>query len=293
LVECTQFVDGYSWGPLSSADIQIAGESAHSVPVQVIGSPNFPTVPAACSSTGPAEDTVAQFGANGILGIGVFQQDCGSGCVTSSSYGYYYSCTSTACNPITATLASQVENPVPLFTTDNNGTIIELPSVAAGGATTVTGSLIFGIDTESNNASGTQSVLTLDGNGDFVTTFGGQTLSTSFIDSGSDGFFFNDSSIPVCSTVNTQFYCPTSTLTLSATLAGQNAVNADVSFSVINANTTLTANPNAAAVPGLSGNYASSTTAFDWGLPFFFGRRVANAIDGFTTSAGTGPYVAF
>src|ERR1019366_783476 len=122
LVECTQFVDGFSWGPVASADVQIAGESASSVPVQVIGSSNFATVPAACSSTGPAEDKVATFGANGILGIGVFAQDCGSGCATNSTSGFYYSCSQTTCSPIAASLVSQVPNPVPLFATDNNGT---------------------------------------------------------------------------------------------------------------------------------------------------------------------------
>jgi hypothetical protein len=33
--------------------------------------------------------------------------------------------------------------------------------------------------------------------------------------------------------------------------------------------------------------------SFDWGLPFFYGRRVATAIQGYSTSAGTGPYIAF
>jgi hypothetical protein len=28
-------------------------------------------------------------------------------------------------------------------------------------------------------------------------------------------------------------------------------------------------------------------------LPFFYGRRIATDIQGYTTSAGTGPYVAF
>jgi len=37
LAECTQFVDGFSWGPVATADIQIAGETAKSLPVQVIG----------------------------------------------------------------------------------------------------------------------------------------------------------------------------------------------------------------------------------------------------------------
>src|SRR6266852_733693 len=31
LVECTQFVDGYSWGPIALADIQVGGETASSV----------------------------------------------------------------------------------------------------------------------------------------------------------------------------------------------------------------------------------------------------------------------
>ena len=85
LLECTQFVDGYSWGPVALADVKIAGESAGSVPVQVIGDPGFTTVPTNCSGTGKAEDTVAAFGANGLLGVGVFAQDCGAGCVSNAA----------------------------------------------------------------------------------------------------------------------------------------------------------------------------------------------------------------
>ena len=46
------------------------------------------------------------------------------------------------------------------------------------------------------------------------------------------------------------------------------------------------------AFPGLGGTNPNADS-FDWGLPFFYGRRVATAIQGYTTSAGTGPYVAF
>jgi hypothetical protein len=35
------------------------------------------------------------------------------------------------------------------------------------------------------------------------------------------------------------------------------------------------------------------TDSFDFGLPFYYGRRVATALESQTTSVGTGPYVAY
>ncbi|HWJ35894.1 MAG TPA: DUF3443 domain-containing protein [Steroidobacteraceae bacterium] len=302
LVECTQFVDGYSWGPISSADVEISGETAASVPIQVIGASTFPSVPAACSGIGPAEDTVAAFGANGILGIGVFEQDCGSGCASSSQYGFYYSCTATACSGIAAPLSSQVLNPVPLFATDNNGSIVDLPTVAASGAASVTGSLIFGIDTQTNNVSGTETVLNVQTGstssqqlpGNITIAVNGQTLVNSFIDSGSNGIFFNDSSLTACTDTNfSGFYCPASTQNFTATLTGVNNASTTATFSVGNAQTLTTNSPIFTAFPTLAGTYSTSTDSFDWGLPFYYGRRVATAIETHTTSVGTGPYMAF
>jgi hypothetical protein len=295
LVECTAFVDGYSWGPVALADVQISDEMASSVPVQVIGDPNFTNVPANCSSVGMAEDTVAAFGANGILGVGVFAQDCGSGCVTTVDNDVYYSCTSTLCEPTTVALANQVPDPVTLFAMDNNGVIIQLPTVAAQGAATVTGSMIFGIDTQTNNKSGSQTVLTVDSAfGDFTTVFNGQTLNQSFFDTGSNGLYFNDTSIAACSQTGlTDFYCPASAQSFSATLQGQNNVSANVSFSVGDADTLGGNDASLVAFPTLAGPYTSSADTFDWGLPFYFGRTVYTAFESKTTSVGTGPYVAF
>jgi hypothetical protein len=294
LLECTQFVDGYSWGPVATADLQVSGESASSVAVQVIGDSSFSAVPDACSSTGTAENTVASFGANGIIGIGVFAQDCGAGCVSDPGNGNYYGCTAGGdCVGVEVPLTAQVQNPVTLFPVDHNGTIIVLPAVAAPGAATLTGSLIFGIDTETNNASGTQTILTLDPNsGEFTTLFNGQSLTASFFDTGTNGIFFNDSSIPECTT-DTGFYCPTATQSLSATLTGQNGVSVTETFSVANAETLTTDDPTYTVLPQLGGAYSSSTDTFDWGLPFFYGQRVATAIEGYSTSVDSGPYVAF
>jgi len=296
LAECTQFVDGYSWGPVAAADLQVGGESARSVPIQVIGDSSFAPVPAACAGTGTAEDTVATFGANGILGIGVFAQDCGTACSSSAANTFYYSCSQSACNGVAASLTSQVLNPVPLFAKDNNGTILDLPSLASPGAATLTGTLIFGIDTETNNASGTETVIGLDANGNFSTTFIGTALTQSFVDSGTNGIFFNDSSLAPCTSSNfSGFYCPASSVNLSATITSNatSTITATIDFTIDNAETVANGNPSFSAIPGLGGTFPSSSSSFDWGLPFFFGRRVANAIQGYTTSAGSGPYVAF
>ena len=301
LVECTQFVDGYSWGPIAFADIQVAGETAASVPIQVIGSSGFTTVPANCSATGTAEDTVAAFGANGILGIGVFEQDCGTNCAPPNSANtFYYSCSASACVEIAVPLSSQVLNPISLFATDNDGSILELPSVTAPGATTLTGSLIFGIDTQSNNASGSETILGLDPlNGDFTTVFNAQTLSQSFLDSGTNGIFFDDAALTQCSSPNfTGFYCPAGPQALTATLTGTNNATVSETFTVDNAQTLATNNPTFSVLPTLAGTFSTATSSntsntFDWGLPFFYGRRVATAIENQRTAVGTGPYVAF
>ena len=142
LVECTEFVDGISWGPVMQADVQIGGESASNVPIQVMGDSSFENeIPSGCSSMGSEEDTVAAFGANGIIGVGPFAQDCGSGCVLSNSqYAQnptYFACPSggtsvSDCEATGPSLDQQVTNPVADFTStgDDNGVIVQLASVA-------------------------------------------------------------------------------------------------------------------------------------------------------------------
>ena len=66
-------------GPVATADLQISGEKASSLPIQVLSDSDF-RAPTACASIGPSEDTLAALGANGILGVGTLAQDSGGGC---------------------------------------------------------------------------------------------------------------------------------------------------------------------------------------------------------------------
>ncbi len=291
LVECAQFQDGFTWGPVQTADVKMAGETASAIPIQVIGESQFPNIPQQCSSTGVAEDTLADLGANGILGIGNFREDCGGACAAtgSSNPGFYFGCPSSGCTVTAVPNASQLQNPVWLFGSDNNGVMIQLPSVAAGGATTVGGTLFFGIGTQSNNALGSAKVQTTDASGNFTTIYQGQSYSQSFIDSGSNGLFFLDTAttgIPTCSS-SSDFYCPPQTQSLTATTRGANGVTASVAFNVGNADR-------------LSGRFTAfselagpNPNSFDWGLPFFFGRSVFISIDGQSAPGGTAPYWAY
>jgi hypothetical protein len=303
VAECVKFVDGSSWGVLRLADIKLAGETAHNQAVHVIGDPAY-SIPSACASAGTTQDTVTAFGANGILGVGPFVQDCGPSCEHVGG-GIYYTCTNsnTPCVEAAMLAGQQMTNPVTAFATDNNGVIVQLDAVS-GTAPSVSGSLIFGINTQGNNTLTNATLIRLDNTGSLVTIYKSSTLSQSFIDSGSNAYYFPDSSIPAC-TVNTGFYCPASTLNLSASIASPDqSTRAPVNFSVANADNLFKTGTPIAAAAALAGSSRSVSTnpgssftgaaSFDWGLPFYFGRRVYTAIENQNTgNGGLGPYFAF
>ena len=296
VVECAQFADGYSWGPVVSADITISSEKASNIPIQVIGHPSFVQVPSNCSSVGVQEDSVSTFRANGIIGVGVFQQDCGPACASGVIAGTYYQCPTNGggCTGITEPTALQVSNPVAFFTGDNNGVIVDMPSVAAGGAATATGSLIFGIGTQSNNGLGSATILATDrGVGTINVTFGGVQYPLSAIDSGSNAYFFTDSALSACSAATglSSFYCTPASISTTITTASNTQLAAN--FSTGDAYSMITANPMATAFPELAGPIAASSGTFDFGLPYFYGRKVYVAIENMTAGGTAGPYVAY
>jgi Protein of unknown function (DUF3443) len=288
--ECALFVSGYTWGSVNTADVMIAGEQASNVPVQVID-PTFAAVPSACKSAGvPENDSLQKLGANGILGVGPFAADCGGACgqTGSSNPGMYYECAVSSCQIAAEPVAQQVQNPVALFPSDNNGVIIQLPALTASAAT-LSGSMIFGIGTQSNNSLGKAKVFPVNSSGEFTTTFKGQSYPA-FVDSGSNALFFlntNTTGLSTCSN-SSGFYCPSSTQNLSA-VTSSGSPSQTINFSIANAES-LFSNRGDFVFETLGG---PNPGTFDWGLPFFFGRSVFTAIEARSTPAGTGPFWAY
>jgi len=291
LVECAQFASGSTWGPIKLADIQLAGETASSVPIQVIDTSTYNTIPQFCPT--PFSNTLNDLGTYGLLGVGVFRQDCGSGC-TAPGFHVYFSCAPpSTCTEVGATLAQQAQNPVWMFSSsDNNGVVIELPQIAAGGALTAAGTILFGIGTQSNNALGSATVMTTAADGTLSTTFNGTTYTETFVDTGSNGYFILSSGLtgmPLCPD-GSGFYCPATTQSFMAINKGANGASSAVNFSVSDEQTLFSTNN--AAFNDLGGEN-TLPPAFDWGLPFFYGRTVFVGIEGQSTPGGTGPYFAY
>lgn len=287
--ECIFFADGTAfWGPVQRADVVLGGEPAVSVPIHVIA----PTFAGQSASNNPCNSVVDsdpfEIGMNGILGIGVFAQDCGSVCATQNNNNLYFSCVASTCTSTAVPLLNQVQNPVSLLPSDNNGVILTLPNVSVTGARTVSGSLILGIGTAANNTPPTGvSVFPTDQNGLLTTVYKGTTFGQSVIDSGSNGYFFPDSAIPLCAPPLQDFYCPTAPINSLATLVGNNGHQAALSFRV--ANTLSLAQTGNAAFNNLGGPFST----FVWGLPFFFGRTAYVGLETQLSPLGTGPLVAF
>lgn len=293
LAQCIQYADGSAdWGPVKTADVHLANEPAVTIPIQVIDA-GFGTVPGSCGN--PDTSPIAA-GYNGILGVGLFTEDCGSVCQKYAGNEMYYSCSGSTCTATTAPLSDQVQNPVSHLPVDNNGVIVQLPSVPLGGVISMNGTLTLGIGTQANNMPSGVTMYPADPLlGEFITLFNSNTYTHSIIDIGSNGLFFDAGSLsvlPACppDSSGQGWFCPSSTQSLSATTAGYaGSPNGVVSFHIGNASN-LFSSPNHVFIEL---GAPEPSTSFYWGLPFFLGRSVYVGIEGKTSSLGTGPYWAY
>jgi hypothetical protein len=286
LAECVQYADlSADWGPVVTADVVLGNEPAVRVPIQVIDA-TYGTVPPTC----PSPET-APTAFNGILGVGVFAEDCGPTCPAAANM--YFSWSGTATTAVAVDAPLQVQNPVAALPVDNNGVIVSLPAVPAAGAPSVDGALVLGIGTRTNNVPTSVSALALDAAGNFQTTLdGGSALNNSFVDTGSNGLFFAPpSAIAACSAA-LGWYCPSTTLSFGATNGpspGYPGTRLRTNFQIANIETLAAHN----AVFANVGGSAVQNAGFDWGLPFFLGRSVYLGMTGRTSALGNGPTLAY
>jgi hypothetical protein len=291
LAECLTFADNTSsYGSVNVADmtLPVSGEAAASVNVQIIGATSVGTQGNASdpACAGTANNTVDTFGANGILGVGPVLTDCNpsGSCTPGGASAVYYSCpTVTSCSGFSATVAQQLQNPVSLFAKDNNGVIVELPTISPNGVADPSPAVIvFGIGTESNNALGSAIKLVADPDtGEINATLNAGAALTAYMDSGSNANFFADSSLATCGpSADSTFFCPTTTVTEDVILTGFDGSAPTVgNFDVADA-TTLFSNATFTAFNDLGAPaFAGSTSSLDLGLPFFFGHNIYLAIE--------------
>ncbi|MCM0081539.1 DUF3443 domain-containing protein [Geomonas sp. Red32] len=305
LAGCVQFADGSSfWGPIQTANIQLGGETPVSIPIQVVDSTFGNHLVSPCSVP---DTTPLSAGMNGILGVNTQLTDCGTACVQhplnsspTESLGRYYACSgtnNTNCVETRVQSANQVQNPVASLSQDNNGIQLIFPPVPFGGTTTVTGSMILGIGTQGNNTptTGQQTVFPVDSTGDFATVYPPTSTANTwnaFLDTGSNAYYIpnaNPGVLPPCSSPNSAWYCPPVTRALIGTAEGAlGSPRQDVPFNVGNFIALFNTNNNV-----FSDIAGVSSFGFDWGLPFFLGRKTYFGYPSRTTTLGTGPYVAF
>lgn len=286
---CARFLDlSYAWGSVVKLDLKLGSQTISALPVQLLGDSA-----AACASGAYSPiNSVQDLGAKGILGIGLFEQDCGSACVTGLT-GQYYSCPSGGtCTGTTAPLIEQLQNPIAMRSTDNNGFVIDLPAVSASGASSLKGDLIFGIGTQANNSMSGATVLPTNALGYVKTELAGATYLESFIDTGSNGIYF-DTLLSTCFSGN--FYCPSGSTPFTANMTGDGgSPTIPINFVVDNTRTLF--DLGYTVLPTLAGPIGDGDI-FDWGLPFYYGRKVFQGLSGKTTTTSgpsyTGPFIAF
>jgi hypothetical protein len=340
LAECEQFGGGYTWGSVRNVDITITGtnETASNVPMQVIGDLGVSQPTCASESvTGyqlTGEDytnstanplTNTYLGSNGLIGVSLFQWDC-LACATTAepqegsppsanlAYAVCPDMTGSGCQPTTATLAQQVANPIPSFATDNNGFIIDMNAAAAvaGSSSAVTGTMTFGIGTQTNNAIGSATKFNADPNSEpgVVQTTWNNVAYTSVFDTGSSAYYFDNTSNPTLALCGTtaplnELYCP------GGANATANSSGTTVNFSATLQDYVPDASPSqsvAFSITNPLANYLNTTIASDniggtvvfdyfiWGMPYFFGHKtyfgIANITAGNPPTLVSGPYYA-
>jgi hypothetical protein len=289
--ECVTYADTTAnWGPVKYASVTLnSTTTATQIPIQVIDA-SSPGV----SNCSGASSTPTAFGVNGILGVGPLRTDQG--------YSSYYTCNGSTCSQ--ATPPSYVPNPITQFATDNNGLTLTFASVPSSGSVSADGYGIFGVGTNNTNtpASGTHifQISQIGGINVTVSSNFNGTNYPSYLDTGSQAYFFTSQFWPNCSGSLSGLYCPSSEVSNTATMTGfdglGNSTTATINFNIGNASDLLNNSTNN-AFSNIGARVVSGTPLIDWGLPFYLGKTVymvfagsTATINGVTLPASTSGY---
>jgi len=258
ITECYGFVSGYNYGPVVTATVTLANQSV-TVPVQISNSQL--SAPSTCvndyNGSAPFEPYF-----NGILGL-LFPQD---------DNGLYYEGGS---GPTTISTTLMVQNPVFLLgSSENNGVLLSgFPTVSqTPGAPSVSGLLTFGTgDTSNFTKLDTNTYATI------TASYNGNSSLTAFFDSGSNGFFIDNQTIPPCTSASLSgFFCGTET-GQSAILTGTNGTSVTLDFSIEDAEKLFdTGNQDFSSLGGPMPGY------FDAGFPAFLSAQTSGQTTGQT-----------
>jgi trimeric autotransporter adhesin len=274
LTECETYGGSYVYGPVVTADIYIAGKQLKSLPIQIFGQSGY-TVPAGCTSQGGSNTpTPSSFGGNGLIGVGFDLLD----------QTPYFNCDTSAVATCTDSNYPGIPNPVSQLSADNNGILIDLPSVGLDGSTTpVIGTLYFGVATQSNNSPTSASVGIANDSSGYFAVSTASTWTSAYIDSGTDILYFADSSDSQLTTCGDHF-CPSTpqAITIDLADAGSKTTLLQFPYTVGNADTVYGSHiiaSESAAGP--------TSDSFAFGLSTFFGHKMYFLYNG-QTAPGTG-----
>ncbi len=281
LAECLRFVHDDAWGPLYRADLRIGGLIAENLPIQIIADDAQPR-PAGCP------ESTATPTSNGTLGIGPHLLDCQGACAQDTNQPGVFVENSGSWLPFRGAVPaeSRLPNPIASFPQHANGVVFDLPAAPYDGAAEIVGTLTFGVDTASNNQIRGAQILRIGDTGLFTTYYGGVDYAESYIDSGTETYILADDGLPRCAGM-AWAYCASPSRTLEAAMIGVDGRKVKVSFTIGDYQGAL--DRHVGAWGGFAEAADSSSKAFVWGAPFFFGRRIALVFDGKTTDDGKDP----
>lgn len=278
--ECVSYGDGsQNWGGIYFANIQLNSSNvASGIPIQIINS-SFQTSPSACYN---ATTSPSAFGVNGILGVGVYQQDGGD----------YYSCANNVCSRISLPANKQVTNPISALPNNNNGLTISFPNVSNTGSNNISGVMQFGVNTNSNNTITTTNNFTATLNSDGLPIFNSLlngNIYSSFLDSGTNTLGVSNSGLPTSS----GFLNPAANTVLNITSLNSSSVYVNTFVTIASLSSLNTNYYDAFNDIGTDLSFGTATNYIDFGMPYFYGKTIQIVFNGKSSNIGDGPLWAW